>query len=194
MSSALAEELNIDAVRAARRLIGAELILSIGPSVQRYKIVETEAYKQDDPASHSFRGPTKRSAMMFGPAGRLYVYFTYGMHYCANIVTGPVGSGEAVLIRALEPPAGYVADTNGPAKLCRNLRIDLSLNGHDLTQPPLRLMLRQPLEDNLIACGPRIGIRQNIEQPWRFWLKDSRYVSRPSGRLHYVSAGDKLKR
>ena len=92
-------------------------------------IVEVEAYTQDDPASHSFRGPTKRNDVMFGPPGRLYVYLVYGMHHCVNIVTGPPGDGQAVLIRAVTCADADPRSTNGPGKLCRRLGIDMSMNG-----------------------------------------------------------------
>ena len=143
------------------------------------RIVEVEAYREDDPASHTFRGRTRRNAVMFGPAGHLYVYFTYGMHHCANIVTGPEGTGAAVLLRAIEPVAGVesmlarrggrrqIAD--GPAKLCQAFAIGPEHNGADVcrgpgpglfddgTPPP-----QQP------RSGPRVGISKAIDVPWRW--------------------------
>ena len=106
------------------------------------RITEVEAYTQDDPASHCYGGPTKRNEVMFGPSGRLYVYFVYGMHYCVNIVTGRAGDGQAVLLRAVTCDGVDPKVTNGPAKLCRHLGIDLSMNGapamifDDGTPPP----------------------------------------------------------
>ena len=154
-------------------------LLVYGPCVGR--IVEVEAYREDDPASHSFRGRTQRNAVMFGPAGFLYVYFTYGMHWCANVVTGDDGEGSAVLLRAVTPVAGLdvmrarrnhrpgVAD--GPAKLCQAFAIGPSHNGVDLcgSETDGVLLLddgvpppRRPL------IGPRIGISKAVDTPWRF--------------------------
>lgn len=129
------------------------------------RIIEVEAYTQDDPASHSFRGQTKRNAVMFGPAGHLYVYFVYGMHYCANIVTGVEGDGQAVLVRAVICDGVDPRSTNGPAKLCRVLGIDMSLNGasaivcDDGTPPP---------EEPDITS--RIGISKATDLPRRWML------------------------
>ena len=156
------------------------------------KIVETEAYHQDDPASHSFRGLTPRTAPMFQAGGRLYVYFTYGMHYCFNIVTGPEGVGEAVLIRAAEPLNGvkimqYNRDirdkynlTNGPGKLAQAMGIkDTDLSGKLLNKSSIMLEKGEKIGPKDIAAAPRIGIRQAAEQPWRFYIKDNRFVSKP---------------
>jgi len=128
---------------------------------------------------------------MFGPAGHLYVYFTYGMHYCMNVVTGPEGEGSAVLIRAVEPLVGeqQMAEnrggrtglelTNGPAKVCQALGIDKALNGHNLTHAPLKLVLNKPLDSSDIVQTTRIGISQAKDVPWRFYLRDNPYVSKP---------------
>lgn len=180
-----------DVVTVARRLLGCELRrIAADGTVLRGRIVETEAYHQTDAASHSYKGLTARTAVMFGPAGRLYVYFTYGMHYCCNIVTGPEGEGSAVLIRALEPVEGIehmrsnrpgVSDqqlTNGPAKLCQALEIGRELNGHDLREPSLQLVLKMPIKLQHVVQTTRIGISQAKENPWRFYLKDSAYISR----------------
>lgn len=141
--------LKTDAVTAARRLLGCELIREIDGHVLRGKIIEAEAYDQTDAASHSYKGKTECTAVMFGPAGHLYVYFTYGMHYCCNVVVGEEGEGAAVLIRAIEPLEGQdvMLDnrhgrggaelTNGPAKVCQAFRIDKRLNGHDLRTSPI---------------------------------------------------------
>jgi DNA-3-methyladenine glycosylase len=156
------------------------------------RIVETEAYSQEDAASHSYRGETARTKVMFGPPGRLYVYFTYGMHYCCNVVTGPAGHGSAVLIRALEPLKGQdiMADnrhglageqlTNGPAKLCQALGIRCDFNGHDLRKQPLQLTLHPPLAQDQIVQTTRVGISQARDVPWRFYIKGNAYVSKPN--------------
>jgi len=143
------------------------------------RIVEVEAYREDDPASHSFRGRTPRTEAMFGPAGHLYVYFTYGMHWCANVVTGPDGYGAAVLLRALVPVAGEdvmrtrrggrpgLAD--GPAKLCQAMAIGPEHYGVDLLGAgPVRLLDDGVAPPRRPLAGPRIGITKAVEQPWRF--------------------------
>lgn len=154
--------------------------------------METEAYHQEDPASHSFRGVTPRTAPMFEAGGRLYVYFTYGMHYCLNIVVGPKGVGEAVLIRAAEPLEGIdimqcnrgLADidnlTNGPGKLAQAFGVaDTSLSGKTLNKSSIWLEAPDWLIDpGDIVTRPRVGIRQAIDLPWRFYLKDNRFVSK----------------
>lgn len=127
-----------DSVEVAPELLNKVLV--VGNVAAR--ITEVEAYTQDDPASHCYRGQTKRNEVMFGPPGRLYVYFVYGMHHCVNIVTGGEGDGQAVLLRAVICDAVDPKSTNGPAKLCRHLGIDLSMNGapamifDDGTPPP----------------------------------------------------------
>ena len=164
----------------APRLLGAVLTHG-GVSV---RLTEVEAYAgPDDPGSHAHRGRTPRNAVMFGPAGRLYVYFVYGMHHCANLVTGPEGDPGAVLLRAGEVVAGIdVARerrpgsrdrdlARGPARLCRALGIDLADNGSvpDLEageQPPGRT-----------RTGPRVGLRLAAERPWRFWIDADLTVS-----------------
>lgn len=156
----------------------------------RLKIVETEAYHQSDAASHSYKGKTPRTDVMFGPPGRLYVYFTYGMHYCMNVVTGPEGEGSAVLVRAVEPLSGWdilrsnrpgLPDgqlTNGPAKLCKALGIDTTWNGHDLRMEPLKLQMQPQLEDHEIVQTTRVGISQAQDKPWRFYIRDNPYISK----------------
>lgn len=146
-------------------------------------IVETEAYLGgDDPASHSHRGPTPRSAMMFGPPGMAYVYLIYGMYHCLNVVTEPEGTGAAVLIRALSPavpdafsgtraPVGLPARRlSGPGRLCRELGIDLSMNGWDLGLSPLRILAARPPAGSEVAVGPRVGITRAADLPLRFRL------------------------
>lgn len=181
--------LETDASSAAKRLLGCTLERELDGVVIRVKIVETEAYDQTDAASHSFNGRTSRIETMFGPAGRAYVYFTYGMHYCCNIVVGEPEYGAAVLVRAVEPldhaevlerrragKAG-VDLTNGPAKWCQALGIDLSMNGHDMALSPFRLILepRVPVPD--ITTTTRIGISKAKDVLWRFYLTDNPYVS-----------------
>ncbi len=130
------------------------------------RIVEVEAYSSDDPASHTFRGRTKRNDVMFGPAGHLYVYFIYGMHYCVNIVTGPEGDGQAVLLRAVIVDGVDPRLTNGPGKLCRYLGIDFAASGSladvrdDKVPPPATPLV-----------GPRIGITKAADWPRR-WRVD----------------------
>jgi DNA-3-methyladenine glycosylase len=171
------EELSGHATEVAPWLLGKLLVA--GPCSGR--IVEVEAYTQDDPASHSSRGMTARTAVMFGPGGHLYVYFTYGMHHCANVVTGPVGEGQGVLMRALEPVDGIdlmrarrgraTHLTNGPGKLCQALGIDRSHNGDDLCDPAAPVQLwddgTPPPAAPLVT--PRIGITRATDL-LRRWL------------------------
>ena len=183
-------ELNTSAPAAAKRLLGALFVRDIDGQELIGRIVETEAYDQTDAASHSYRGITPRTEIMFGPPGFLYVYFTYGMHYCCNIVCGPKGRGAAVLLRGIEPIQGRDMMsalrrnqtvhqlTNGPAKICQAFGITKSLNGHDLTKIPLRLRLQAPIEEKDIMTTPRIGIRKAVDVPWRFYLKDNEFVSK----------------
>lgn len=178
------------ALAAAPKLLGCILERQIGDSTLRVRIVETEAYDQTDVASHSYKGETARTSVMFGEPGHLYVYFTYGMHYCCNIVTGPKGHGAAVLIRAVEPISGEEVMqqlrgnkhgaqlTNGPAKTCQALAIGKTLNGHNLVQSPL-VLLPDSLDSNkTIVQTTRIGLSQGPDLPWRFYIKDSPYVSK----------------
>jgi DNA-3-methyladenine glycosylase len=182
--------LDTDAATAAKLLLGCILERNIEDKILRVRIVETEAYDQNDLASHSYRTQTERTKVMFGNAGHLYVYFTYGMHYCCNVVVGPEGHGAAVLFRAAEPLSGEelmslnrsgrsgIELTNGPAKLCQALLINRSLNGHDLSTEPLRLIAQPPLTDNSITSSPRVGISKAKDIKWRFFT-DSPYVSKP---------------
>lgn len=180
-----------DVVEVAKRLLGSYLVRTVDGRRMVGKIVETEAYHQADAASHSYRGKTPRTEIMFGPAGYAYVYFTYGMHYCMNVVTGSEGEGSAVLIRALEPIEGVdmirknrpgitdISLMNGPAKLCKAFGIDKTFNGHDLANPPLQLVLRPSVSPREIAVTMRVGITRDRERPWRFYIKGSNYISRP---------------
>lgn len=155
------------------------------------RIVEVEAYRgADDPASHSYRGRTSRNAVMWGPAGHLYVYFIYGMHYCANVVCMTEGVPGAVLLRAAEITTGSDLATErrpaarqdhdlarGPARLCTALGIGREHNGIDLTEPasPVRLYAGEASQP--ILSGPRVGVAAAHDTPWRFWLDGSRAVS-----------------
>ena len=183
------EFLKGNAYDVAPRLLGCILERKWGGRIIRVKIVETEAYDQTDVASHSYKGKTQRTEVMFGPAGYLYVYFTYGMHYCCNIVVGEEGYGAAVLIRAVEPldgieiieqnrsKAGFEA-TNGPAKLCQALGIDKQMNGHDLKAGDLKLIINPPLSSTAIIQTTRVGISQARDIPRRFYEAENPYVSK----------------
>jgi len=183
-----------DTLIVARELLGKRLVRQIDGARLAGRIVETEAYTQDDAACHASRGCTPRTAVMFGPPGHAYVYFIYGMHHCFNVVTESEGTAGAVLIRALEPVEGLdqmlarrrghsgVALTNGPARLCYALGIDRTLNGVDLvTGDRLWIEPDQTIPDAQIARGPRIGVRGDeraLNCPWRFWVRDHPYVSK----------------
>jgi DNA-3-methyladenine glycosylase len=162
-------------------------LLVHGPCVGR--IVEVEAYREDDPASHSYLGRTRRTDVMFGPAGHLYVYFTYGMHYCANVVTGTEGYGAAVLLRAVSPVAGIDVMSerrggrrdlaNGPAKLCQAFAIGPAHNGADLcTASDIGLYHDGTPPPTAPVVGPRIGISKAMELPWRWRVPAERSGAR----------------
>ena len=186
---------------AAPLLLGCTLTRTITLNGEKHKlvarIVETEAYDQDDPASHAFGGPSDRNAAMFGPAGHLYVYVSYGMHHCCNVVCGPEGFGSGCLVRAVEPLEGTAAMrelreagraykhplklrdlTNGPGKVCAALGIDKELYGHDLTVEPLVLEFAPLLPGETIGSSPRVGISKNIDAPKRFFIEENEFVSR----------------
>jgi DNA-3-methyladenine glycosylase len=174
--------------RVARRLIGWTLLVDgVGG-----RIVETEAYDREDPASHSFSGPTPRNAAMFGQPGRVYVYRSYGIHWCLNFVCREKEHGAAVLIRALEPTAGLdemrerrglsdEADVrrlcSGPGNVCQALAITRAHDGMALDAPPFELLPPQKLVQ--VVVGPRIGITKAVDVPWRFGLKGSKFLSKP---------------
>lgn len=194
---------------AAPLLLGCTLTRTITLNGEKHKlvarIVETEAYDQDDPASHAFGGPSERNAAMFGPAGHLYVYVSYGMHHCCNVVCGPESFGSGCLVRAVEPledvevmrelreagragkaQAGRVRKhplklrdlTNGPGKVCAALGIDKTLYGHDLTAEPLVLDFAPLLPGETIGRSPRVGISKNADAPKRFFIEGNEFVSR----------------
>ena len=169
-----------------RRLPGLELV---------GRIVETEAYEEGDPASHSFRGRTARTEVMFGPPGHLYVYFTYGMHYCMNVVTGNDGEGSAVLLRAVEPLEGLEAMRSrrrvpddrllcaGPGRLAQAFAVGRDLGGADLVSGrEIRVTRGRRLSASQIGVGTRIGVTVGVDRAWRFFDRESRFVSRRAGR------------
>ncbi|WP_068115027.1 DNA-3-methyladenine glycosylase [Nocardioides dokdonensis] len=173
-----------DAEQVAPLLLGA--VLRHGDVAVR--LTEVEAYAgQDDPGSHAYRGPTPRTEVMFGPAGRLYTYFSYGMHVCANVVVGPEGRAAAVLLRAGEVVEGVELARSrrprsserdlarGPARLCQALGIGLEHGGGDLVSGPVRLHPGEPPRE--WESGPRVGLRGAPDRPWRFWLPGERSVS-----------------
>lgn len=178
------------AIEVAPRLLGSLIVREIDGQKLVGRIVETEAYDQNDTASHSYKGRTPRTDVIFGPPGYAYVYFTYGMHYCFNIVTGLEGQGSAVLIRALEPIDGIehmrknrkIQElkqlANGPAKLCQAFIIDKVFNGHNLSNPPLYLQLSDQTTSEPITQTTRVGISKNTDKPWRFYITGNAFVSK----------------
>jgi DNA-3-methyladenine glycosylase len=174
-----------DVLLVARELIGATVLVDgVGGM-----IIEVEAYGPDDPAAHSFRGLTPRTAAMFGPGGHAYVYRSYGIHWCMNFVCAEPGIGHGVLIRALAPTHGIATMQarrgldalnllcSGPGRVCQALGVTLAHNGLPLDKPPFLVLPRQ-VEPEIIA-GPRIGISRAAERPWRFGLAGSPHLSRP---------------
>lgn len=174
-----------DVCKAARELIGARLFVNGVGGI----IVETEAYRHEDPAAHGYRGRTERNASMFGPPGRAYVYRSYGIHWCLNFVCNAEGIADAVLIRAIEPTAGLETMIkrrgvhnermlcSGPGKLCQALAVTREHDGLPLDKPPFELHARE-IRHQIIA-GKRIGITKAADKPWRYGMKGSRFLSRP---------------
>lgn len=184
-------------------LLGLWLVAEGDDGLTSGRIVEVEAYEgPNDPASHAHTGPTSRNETMFGSAGRLYVYRSYGVHWCANVVCGPAGQAGAVLIRAVEPMEGIehmwprrpkaraVTDlASGPGKLCAALGIEGDHNGVDLLDPRSPVRLAPPLtepgagegggEVMAVVTGPRVGISKATGRPWRFGLAGNAHLSRP---------------
>ena len=176
-------------LEVAHDLLGC--VVCAGPVSVR--LTEVEAYQGlDDPASHAFRGPTPRTQVMFGPPGFLYVYFTYGMHWCANLVCGPNGTASAVLLRAGEVIAGHEVArqrrpaarvdrdlARGPARLAGVLGLTGTDSGADLCVRggPLSVMAGSTVDSAAVRNGPRVGIRVATERPWRFWLDGEPTVS-----------------
>src|SRR5687767_4793653 len=178
---------------AAVRLLGCTVEADTPDGTVAVRLVEVEAYRgADDPGSHSFRGRTPRNAVMFGPPGHLYVYFVYGMHFCANITCLDDGEAGAVLLRAGEvvsdptvararrPTARRDAElARGPARLAALLGLGRGHNGVDVTCPdsPVRLLAGPPVDPRLVRRGPRVGVAAAHDTPWRFWLDGSPAVS-----------------
>ena len=187
-SAELVEVLAGSPLAAAPRLLGARL--RAGSVAVR--LTEVEAYAGAvDPGSHAYRGRTARNAVMFGPPGHLYVYFTYGMHFCMNVVTGRNGEGSAVLLRAAEPLTGLPEMARrratedprllcaGPGRLTEALGIARADNGIDVVRArELSIVAGDPVPEAQVASGRRVGIRVATERPWRLWIEGSRYVSR----------------
>jgi DNA-3-methyladenine glycosylase len=189
-------------LQVARELLGKHIVRRYGSKLLVGKIVEVEAYCKGDPASHAFRGRTKRNDVMFWEGGHLYVYFTYGMHFCANVVTGNKGTGEAVLIRAVEPLVGIelmkinrygsnksfnlkspnlkilINLTNGPAKFCQAFGIARKENGTDLLNSEISITDGEPVSSTLVKRTSRIGIQRGVEKKWRFFIAGNPWVSR----------------
>lgn len=204
--------LAVDPLLTARLLLGCVLVADVPDDEPvAVRLVEVEAYRGlDDPASHCYRGRTDRNAVMFGPAGHLYVYFVYGMHFCANVVALHDGEPGAVLLRAGEvvggldtawsrrPASRSAAElARGPARLTSVLDLDRSANGIDLTDPasPVRLYEGAPVPDDLVRTGPRVGVAMAMEVPWRYWVAGSSAVStyRRGGKRRVV-IGDNMTR
>jgi DNA-3-methyladenine glycosylase len=179
-----------DTVDAARSLLGKLLVHRTEDGIVVGRIVETEAYLRDDPACHASRRMTPRNAVMFGEPGHAYIYFTYGMHHCFNVVTAPEGIGEAVLIRAVEPAEGIdlmemrrgtdklTNLTSGPGKLCQAFGLDRRQNGLDLVASALMIMDDGSAPPSEIVTTTRIGIRQGVDKPWRFYTAGNLHVSK----------------
>jgi DNA-3-methyladenine glycosylase len=186
-------------IRVAREILGGYLVREHNGSTFVGRIVEAEAYLHNDPACHAYRGMTDRTRVMFGQAGLGYIYFTYGMHHCFNIVTNEEGIGEAVLIRALEPVKGTeemyalrekakrdVDLLSGPGKICQAFSLTRSESGVDLIESDTIFLEQGKLKKNeSVGVTSRIGLTVAVEKPWRFFIKDNPFVSkgRPSDKI-----------
>lgn len=184
-------------LNVAAGLLGKIFVRKIGNIILSGRIVETEAYDGEiDAAAHSYTGKTERNAVMFNGTGLLYVYFIYGMHYCANVVTGSRDQGQAVLIRGIEPVDG-IEDlsinrfgtaqpnniqlmnlTNGPAKICKAFGITKDENGIDLTENSIYILDAKLPPNSDIIKTTRIGIKKSVDLPWRFYIKNNPFVSK----------------
>ncbi|MDP2037017.1 MAG: DNA-3-methyladenine glycosylase [Ignavibacteria bacterium] len=188
---------NRDVKSVAKSLLGKIFIRKINDIVLNGRIVEVEAYDgKNDEASHSYNGLTKRNEVMFGKAGNLYVYFTYGMHFCANVVTGKEGFGAAVLIRAIEPLEGIsrlaknrfnkenisqkelIYLCSGPAKICQAFDLKREQNGINLSGDEIYILDVPEIPASKIVSSPRIGIKKSIDLLWRYYIKDNPFVSK----------------
>ena len=186
-------DLSVDVLDAAHRLLGCVLRVETPDGPVAVRLVEVEAYRgADDPASHCYRGRTPRNAVMWGPAGHLYTYFVYGLHFCANVVCLTDGVAGAVLLRAGEVVTGLGvaryrrpnvrrdADlARGPARLAALLGLNRAVNGVDLTDPasPVQLLEGRPVPMSSVRSGPRVGVAAATTRPWRYWLAGSPAVS-----------------
>lgn len=186
-----------DLLTVAYELLGKHLVKKEKGKILSGRIIEVEAYDGSvDEAAHTFIGKTKRNEIMFNIGGYLYVYFTYGNHYCCNVVTGEEGKGTAILIRAIEPLEGistmiknrFHRDllnekekfnlTNGPGKVCQALSINKSHYGIDLTGDEIYLIDQPLIDKQNVVITKRIGIKKSVDLPWRFYIKDNPYVSK----------------
>jgi DNA-3-methyladenine glycosylase len=186
-----------DVLIVAMDLLGKLLVKKEGRKLLSGKITEVEAYDGSvDQAAHTFRGVTKRNKIMFGEGGFLYVYFTYGNHYCCNVVTGHKGSGTAVLIRAVEPVSGIESMiknrfgrnllnekekfnlTSGPGKVCKAFAITMKHYGTDLMGDEIYILDSAKIKAKDLVASKRIGIIKSVDLPWRFYIKDNPYVSK----------------
>ena len=186
-----------DLLAVANELLGKLIVKKEKGKILSGKIVEVEAYDGSiDEAAHTFIGKTKRNEIMFNEGGYLYVYFTYGNHYCCNVVTGQEGKGTAILIRAIEPVDGVATMiknrfnrnllnekekynlTSGPGKVCQAMSINKNHYGIDLTGEEIYLIDQPIVEMQNVVITKRIGIKKSVDLPWRFYIKDNPYVSR----------------
>lgn len=187
-----------DALTVARELLGKTFVRRTDGKTLSGKIVEVEAYKGSiDEAAHTFRGKTKRNEIMFEEGGLLYVYFTYGAHFCCNVVAGRKDEGEAALLRAIEPIEGIevmaanrgfdsaeISDkilknlTSGPGKICQALNIARKDNGTNLLGDEIYLLNAAAVKDDDVVVCKRVGITRAVDFPWRFYIKNNPYVSK----------------